>query len=86
DNRYIAAHLATSIGLRHGRILTGEDMARLTKNALFGAVAKIDIFAEIDPNQKERIIEAYRRRGHVVGYLGDGINDAPALHTADIGI
>ncbi|MBA8882092.1 Mg2+-importing ATPase [Phyllobacterium myrsinacearum] len=86
DNRYVASHLAASIGLRHELILTGEDMGRLTKNALFGAVARIDIFAEIDPNQKERIIDAYRRRGHVVGYLGDGINDAPALHTADIGI
>ena len=47
---------------------------------------KTDLFVEIDPNQKERIVEALRRRGHVVGYLGDGINDAPALHEADVGI
>ncbi len=86
DNRHVAAHLAQIIGLPHRRILTGDDLAKLTKEALFARVAHVDIFAEIDPNQKERIIEALRRRGHVVGYLGDGINDAPALHEADIGI
>jgi Mg2+-importing ATPase len=86
DNRYVAAHLAEAIGLRSDRILTGEDLAKLTKNALFAKVQQIDLFVEIDPNQKERIVEALRRRGHVVGYLGDGINDAPALHEADIGI
>ncbi len=86
DNRYVAAHLAQTIGLPHRHILTGTELAKLTKEALFARAARTDIFAEIDPNQKERIIAALRRRGHVVGYLGDGINDAPALHEADIGI
>ncbi len=86
DNRYVAMHLAETIGLPRRRVLTGGDLARLTKEALLARVARTDIFAEIDPNQKERIIAALRRRGHVVGYLGDGINDAPALHEADIGI
>ncbi|MGB3416005.1 MAG: magnesium-translocating P-type ATPase [Mesorhizobium sp.] len=86
DNRHVAAHLAQVIGLPHRRILTGDDLAKLTKEALFARVTHVDIFAEIDPNQKERIIEALRRRGHVVGYMGDGINDTPALHEADIGI
>lgn len=86
DNRHVAAHLAEIIGLPHRNILTGADVAKLTKSALFARAARTDIFAEIDPNQKERIIAALRRRGHVVGYLGDGINDAPALHEADIGI
>ena len=86
DNRYAAAHLAASIGLPYRQILTGTELSKLTKEALFGRVARTDIFAEIDPNQKERIIGALRKRGHVVGYLGDGINDAPALHEADIGI
>lgn len=86
DNRYVAAHLAETIGLGHRNILTGEELARMTKEALFGRVQRTDLFVEIDPNQKERIIQALRRRGHVVGYLGDGINDAPALHEADIGI
>ncbi len=86
DNRYVAAHLAGIVGLPHRNILTGGELAKLTKEALFARAAHTDIFAEIDPNQKERIIAALRRRGHVVGYLGDGINDAPALHEADIGI
>ncbi len=86
DNRYVAAHLAETIGIKHRNILTGEELAHMTKEALFGRAPRTDLFVEIDPNQKERIIEALRRRGHVVGYLGDGINDAPALHEADIGI
>ena len=86
DNRYVAAHLAQTIGLAHRNVLTGEELAHMTKEALFGRAPKTDLFVEIDPNQKERIIAALRRRGHVVGYLGDGINDAPALHEADIGI
>lgn len=86
DNRYVAAHLAAQIGLDASRIMTGQQLNTLTKNALFGKVPDISLFVEIDPNQKERIIAALRARGHVVGYLGDGINDAPALHEADIGI
>ncbi len=86
DNRYVAAHLAEAVGLRPDRIMTGEDLSKLTKSALFASVRNIDLFVEIDPNQKERIVEALRASGHVVGYLGDGINDAPALHEADIGI
>ncbi len=86
DNRYVAVHLAETVGLGHGNVLTGEELAGMTKEALFGRAPQTDLFVEIDPNQKERIIEALRRRGHVVGYLGDGINDAPALHEADIGI
>ncbi|MEI5681795.1 magnesium-translocating P-type ATPase [Mesorhizobium sp. CCNWLW179-1] len=86
DNRYVAAHLAEAIGLRHHNIITGEELDKLTKPALFARAPKTDLFVEIDPNQKERIIQALRKRGHVVGYLGDGINDAPALHEADIGI
>ncbi|MBN9135997.1 MAG: magnesium-translocating P-type ATPase [Phyllobacterium sp.] len=86
DNRYVAAHLADAVGLRTNRIMTGEDLSKLTKAGLFASVGKTDLFVEIDPNQKERIVEALRDSGHVVGYLGDGINDAPALHEADIGI
>ncbi|MGN6465409.1 MAG: magnesium-translocating P-type ATPase [Rhizobiaceae bacterium] len=86
DNRHVARHLAETIGLPHRNVLSGDELAKLTKEALFARAYRTDIFAEIDPNQKERIIAALRRRGHVVGYLGDGINDAPALHEADIGI
>jgi Mg2+-importing ATPase len=86
DNRYVASHLAQAVGLRHDTVLTGAELAQLTNEALLARAPAVDIFAEIDPNQKERIIRALRRRGHVVGYMGDGINDAPALHEADIGI
>ncbi len=86
DNRYVAAHLAETVGLRTKAILTGADLAKMSKDALFARAPNTDLFVEIDPNQKERIVEALRRAGHVVGYMGDGINDAPALHEADIGI
>jgi Mg2+-importing ATPase len=86
DNRYVARHLAEAVGLKSEHVVTGEDLDRMTKSALFGRAPKTDLFVEIDPNQKERIIAALRSHGHVVGYMGDGINDAPALHEADIGI
>ncbi|TCR75598.1 magnesium-translocating P-type ATPase [Rhizobium sp. BK376] len=85
DNRFVVAHLARTIGLGCDRVLTGSDIAAMSNDALFARATKTDLFVEIDPNQKERIIAALRKSGHVVGYMGDGINDAPALH-ADVGI
>jgi len=58
----------------------------MSDGALLRSVGSIDVFAEIEPNQKERIIIAMRKAGNVVGYMGDGINDASALHAADVGI
>ncbi|AYG62555.1 magnesium-translocating P-type ATPase [Rhizobium jaguaris] len=86
DNRYVVAHLAKLVGLKDARVLSGRDIASMSNDALFAKATKTDLFAEIDPNQKERIIKALRRANHVVGYMGDGINDAPALHEADVGI
>jgi P-type Mg2+ transporter len=86
DNKLVAANLSKSLGLRYDNIITGHDMREMSDHALIMKVSDVDVFAEIEPNQKERIIIACRKAGNVVGYMGDGINDASALHAADIGI
>jgi len=86
DNRFVTGRLAETVGLDPGAMLTGEALARLSDEALWHVAPRTSLFAEIDPQQKERIVRALQRTGHVVGYLGDGINDAPALHAADVGI
>ena len=86
DNRFVTGHLAESVGLDPTSMLTGDALAKLADEALWHAAPNTSLFAEIDPQQKERIVRALQRTGHSVGYLGDGINDAPALHAADVGI
>ncbi len=86
DNRLVARHTGEVIGLGDFKVLSGSEMDDLRDEALWHAVEETTIFAEVDPNQKERIILALKKRGHVVGYMGDGINDAPSLHSADVGI
>ncbi len=86
DNRVVAAAISRQVGLGASRVLTGPEIQALDDADLAHQATHIDLFAEVEPNQKERIILALRKAGHVVGYLGDGINDASALHAADVGI
>lgn len=86
DNRLVARSLAVQMGVDTPVVITGDELRETGDEALVRRAAAVDIFAEVEPNQKERILVALRRAGHVVGYMGDGINDAPALHAADVGI
>jgi Mg2+-importing ATPase len=86
DQAAVVLHLAREVGLPSDRCVTGGDLAHLPQAALAQVVREQALFAEVDPEQKERIVLALRKAGHVVGYLGDGINDAPALRAAHVGI
>ncbi len=86
DNHFVAAHVAGLIGLPSENIITGSALRTLSNEALMQQVQDVDVFAEIEPNQKERLILALKKRGNVVGFLGDGINDSSAIHAADVGI
>src|SRR5512139_3258654 len=86
DNKLVARHTGQMVGLGDAKVVTGGELDNLRDEALWHAVEETTIFAEVDPNQKERIILALKKRNHVVGYMGDGINDAPSLHSADVGI
>lgn len=83
DTRLVAEHISRRVGLAAQSVLTGSDLDEMSDEALWHAAERTDVFAEVDPNQKERIILALKKTGHVVGFLGDGVNDAPAMHAAD---
>ncbi|MFW2571965.1 magnesium-translocating P-type ATPase [Legionella sp. 29fVS95] len=86
DNELVTQHICNEVGLLTKKMLTGEQIEEMSDLALAKTAEEIEIFARVSPHQKQRIIQVLRAKGHVVGYLGDGINDAPSLHSADVGI
>jgi Mg2+-importing ATPase len=86
DNDLVTRKVCGEVGLNADEILLGGKVEKMTEHELAEAVARIHVFARLSPAHKQRIIRALQRQGHVVGFMGDGINDAPALHVADVGI
>ncbi len=86
DNAFVTQKITADIGLHVEGTLTGDDIEKLTHRELLIAVEKTTIFARVNPEQKMEVIQALQANGHVVGYMGDGINDAPSLRAADVGI
>jgi Mg2+-importing ATPase len=86
DNELVTRYVCSQVGLDPGRIVLGDELWRMTDAALAQVAETSLVFARVTPAQKNRILIALKTRGHVVGFLGDGINDAPSLHTADVGI
>jgi Mg2+-importing ATPase len=86
DNELVTHHVCGQVGLESSRIVQGSELEHMTDPALAQVVEEVNVFARVSPAQKNRIILALKSRKHVVGYIGDGINDAPSLHAADVGI
>ena len=86
DNELVTQHVCAQLGVPVTGVLTGDAVRDLDDFALGARVGEVNLFCRVPPAQKNRVIQALKRRGYVVGYLGDGINDAPSLHSADVGI
>ncbi|MDX1252957.1 MAG: magnesium-translocating P-type ATPase [Gammaproteobacteria bacterium] len=86
DNEHVTQYICAQLNLPVTGILTGVEIQHMDDSALQARVETVNLFCRVTPAQKDRVILALKRRGHTVGYLGDGINDAPSLHSADIGI
>ncbi|HEV2524489.1 MAG TPA: HAD-IC family P-type ATPase, partial [Gammaproteobacteria bacterium] len=86
DNELVSESICKEVGINPEHILLGNDIEQMSEQELAAIAENTMVFARVSPSQKQRIISALRSRGHVVGYIGDGINDAPSLHSADVGI
>lgn len=86
DNAYATKNICNIVGLKSERIVTGIEVDQMSEEELSKVVEEVDVFARLNPLQKERVVNTYKKNGHVVGYMGDGVNDSPSLHAADVGI
>ena len=86
DNQYATENICRLVGIPNEKVLIGVDVDKMSDDELSKEVEKVNVFARMNPLQKERIIKILKKNGHVVGYMGDGVNDAPSLHNADVGI
>jgi Mg2+-importing ATPase len=86
DNDLVTRKVCTEVGIQAQKILLGNDVEKMSDAELADAVEATDVFARLSPSHKQRVVNALQNKGHVVGYMGDGINDAPALRAADVGI
>ncbi len=86
DNPYATKNICKLVGLKYDKIITGNELDEIEDEQLSKVIEEVDVFARLNPLQKERVVKAYKNNGHVVGYMGDGVNDSPSLHIADVGI
>jgi len=86
DNDLVTRKVCTEVGINAEKILLGNDVEKMSDEQLAEAIDRVDVYARLSPAHKKRVVQALQKKGHVVGFMGDGINDAPALRAADVGI